>query len=264
MRCAAWSPATRPQSSPRRGLKPITVSPLTDREEVARLISKYDLLAVPVVDEDGHVLGIVTVDDIIDAIIEESTEDVQKFGGMEALDEPYLKIELPGHDPQARAAGSARCSCREMLTASAMQHYRGRAGEGDRADAVHPADHELRRQFRLAGDLAHDPRAGAARDPPRRLVARGLARTADRADARAPCSASSASCASSLWQNWASTTTAPHWLLVALTVGGSADRHRHLRLDVGSMLPFVLQASASIRRPPRRRSSPPWSMSPAW
>ena len=48
--------------------KPITVSPLADREEVARLISKYDLLAVPVVDEDGHVLGIVTVDDVIDAI----------------------------------------------------------------------------------------------------------------------------------------------------------------------------------------------------
>ena len=62
-----------------------------DREEVARLISKYDLLAVPVVDH-GQVLGIVTVDDVIDAIVEETTEDVQKFGGMEALDEPYMQI----------------------------------------------------------------------------------------------------------------------------------------------------------------------------
>lgn len=45
---------------------PLTVSPLTDREDVARLISKYDLLAIPVVDETGHVLGIVTVDDVIE------------------------------------------------------------------------------------------------------------------------------------------------------------------------------------------------------
>jgi magnesium transporter len=60
---------------------PIMVTPLTDREEVARLISKYNLLAVPVVDEGGHVLGIVTVDDVIDAIVREQTEDVQKFGG---------------------------------------------------------------------------------------------------------------------------------------------------------------------------------------
>ena len=46
---------------------PITVKPLTDREEVARLISKYNLLAVPVLAEDRHILGIVTVDDVIDA-----------------------------------------------------------------------------------------------------------------------------------------------------------------------------------------------------
>src|SRR5262245_40601900 len=46
----------------------------------------------PVVDRKGHVLGIVTVDDIIDAMIEEHTEDVQKFGGVEALDAPYMEI----------------------------------------------------------------------------------------------------------------------------------------------------------------------------
>ena len=73
---------------------PITTSPFVDREDVARLISKYDLLAVPVVDRGGHVLGIVTVDDIMDAIIEESTEDVQKFGGMEATEEAYMQVGL--------------------------------------------------------------------------------------------------------------------------------------------------------------------------
>src|SRR5690348_5886141 len=74
--------------------KPLSVRPLTDREEVARLISKYNLLAVPVVDEGGHVLGIVTVDDVIDAIVREQTEDAQKFGGMEALDAPYMDMGL--------------------------------------------------------------------------------------------------------------------------------------------------------------------------
>jgi magnesium transporter len=103
---------------------PITTSPLTDREEVARLISRHDMLAVPVVDKAGHVLGIVTVDDIIDAIIEENTEDAQKFGGMEATDEPYLQVGLPG---MIRKRGGWLCVLflGELLTASAMQHFEG-------------------------------------------------------------------------------------------------------------------------------------------
>ena len=102
--------------------RPLTVSPLTDREDVARLISKYDLLAVPVVDRRGHVLGIVTVDDVIDAMIEESTEDVQKFGGMEALDAPYMDIGFL-RMIQKRAGWLCALFLGEMLTASAMQHF---------------------------------------------------------------------------------------------------------------------------------------------
>ena len=68
--------------------KPICVTAEIDREEVARLITKYDLLSVPVVDADEQVIGIVTFDDVIDAMIAETTEDVQKLGGMEALDGP--------------------------------------------------------------------------------------------------------------------------------------------------------------------------------
>ncbi len=75
--------------------KLLSVGPYMDREEVARLISKYDLLAIPVVDKEQRLLGIVTVDDVIDALITETTEDVQKFGGMEALDEPYMAISIP-------------------------------------------------------------------------------------------------------------------------------------------------------------------------
>ena len=102
----------------------ITVTPQTDREEVARLISKYNLLAVPVLAEDRHIIGIVTVDDVIDAIIEEGTEDVQKFGGSEALDEPYLKISF-GSMIKKRAGWLCALFLSEMLTASAMQHYQG-------------------------------------------------------------------------------------------------------------------------------------------
>ena len=103
---------------------PITVTPATDREEVARLISKYNLLAVPVLAEDRHIIGIVTVDDVIDAIIEEGTEDVQKFGGSEALDEPYLKIGFATMIKK-RAGWLCALFLSEMLTASAMQHYEG-------------------------------------------------------------------------------------------------------------------------------------------
>ncbi|HET8648725.1 MAG TPA: CBS domain-containing protein, partial [Gemmatimonadales bacterium] len=59
---------------------PVSVRPLTDREDVARIISKYNLLAIPVVDGAQRVLGVVTVDDVIDAMVRETTEDVQKLG----------------------------------------------------------------------------------------------------------------------------------------------------------------------------------------
>ncbi len=105
---------------PRR--TPITVTPFTDQEEVARLIRKYNLLAVPVVDDGGHMLGIVTVDDVLDAIIEEQTEDVHKVGGTEALDEPYLQIRLR-RMVRKRAGWLSALFLGEMLTATAMGHF---------------------------------------------------------------------------------------------------------------------------------------------
>jgi magnesium transporter len=102
--------------------RPVTVGPLTDREDVARLISKYNLLAIPVVDDGNHVLGIVTVDDVIDALISEQTEDVQKFGGMAATDEPYMQISL-GAMIRKRAGWLCALFLGEMLTAGAMGHF---------------------------------------------------------------------------------------------------------------------------------------------
>lgn len=70
----------------------VTVPADADRETVAQLTSNYDLVAVPVVDAERRLLGVITVDDVIDVIQEEQTEDVQKFGGLEALEEPYLQV----------------------------------------------------------------------------------------------------------------------------------------------------------------------------
>jgi magnesium transporter len=103
---------------------PITVTPDTDREDAARLISKYNLLAVPVVDAYHKMLGIVTVDDVIDTLVEEQTEDVQRFGGMEALDAPYMEISFLGMIKK-RAGWLCALFLSEMLTATAMQRFEG-------------------------------------------------------------------------------------------------------------------------------------------
>ena len=99
-----------------------SVSPFADREEVARLISNYDLVVVPVVSESGHVIGAITVDDVIDAIQEEQTEDVQKLGGMEALDEPYNTIGF-WQMIKKRAGWLSALFIGEMFTATALGVY---------------------------------------------------------------------------------------------------------------------------------------------
>jgi len=99
--------------------------PLTaDREEVAQLVREYDLVAVPVVDRDGVIQGVVTVDDVIDALVEEHTEDVQRFGGMEALDMPYTQIGFFSMIGK-RAPWLAALFLSEMLTTTAMGHFQG-------------------------------------------------------------------------------------------------------------------------------------------
>jgi magnesium transporter len=72
--------------------KPVTVNALDDQELVAKKIAKYNLLAVPVLEKDGSVVGFVTVDDVIDVLVEEQTEDILRMAGVEpgALDKPYF------------------------------------------------------------------------------------------------------------------------------------------------------------------------------
>lgn len=93
-----------------------------DRTEVASMIAEYDLTSIPVVDDSGHLSGMVTVDDVIDVIQEEQTEDVQRFGGLEALEEPYMRagfFELL----RKRAGWLCVLFLGELLTASAMGYF---------------------------------------------------------------------------------------------------------------------------------------------
>lgn len=95
---------------------------IADREEVARLIAEYDLVAIPVVDDRDRILGVVTVDDVIDVIQAEQTEDVQKLGGMEALDEPYMQMGVFAMI-RKRAGWLAVLIVLQMFTTSALQQF---------------------------------------------------------------------------------------------------------------------------------------------
>ncbi len=69
----------------------ISVSTMTDQEEVAQMLSKYNFLALPVIDTDGHMVGIVTFDDAMDVMVEETTEDIEKMAAILPSDKTYLR-----------------------------------------------------------------------------------------------------------------------------------------------------------------------------
>src|SRR6266478_1050754 len=72
----------------------VTLSAHDSQQDALNVFRKYDRTALPVVDSTGVLVGIVTIDDMLDVAEAEATEDIQKFGGMEALDEPYMRIPL--------------------------------------------------------------------------------------------------------------------------------------------------------------------------
>lgn len=100
----------------------ISVPEDMDQEDVARLMSLHDLMAIPVVDIEGRMKGIVTFDDLVDVVEEEATEDMQKLGGMEALDTPYLQTGLADM-VRKRGAWLSVLLVGEMLTTTAMGYY---------------------------------------------------------------------------------------------------------------------------------------------
>ena len=100
----------------------VTVAVDADQEEAARLIAKYDLLALPVVDRSHRIVGIVTVDDIIDVVEEEATEDVQKLGAVEPLELPYNSTPI-WHLVRARAPWLVVLFVGSLATRNLLEYY---------------------------------------------------------------------------------------------------------------------------------------------
>ncbi|MBA3670955.1 MAG: magnesium transporter [Gemmatimonadaceae bacterium] len=216
-----------------------SVRPDDDRETVARMAQEYDLVILPVVSESGHLMGVITVDDVIDAIQEEQTEDVQKFGGMEALDEPYMQIGFV-QMLKKRGGWLSILLVSEMFTTVAMQHFDGElkkvfaltlfvplvmsagGNSGSQATSL------ITRAMALREVTLRDWWRVALRELPTGLAlgamlgAIGMARIA-------------------IWQSLGLFSYDPHWQLIAITIGISLVGIVTFGSLAGSMLPFILR-----------------------
>ena len=219
--------------------KPVAVTPDMSREDVARLISKYNLLAVPVLDADGRVIGIVTVDDVIDAMVREQTKDIQQLGGVEAIDLPYTRIGFTAMI-RKRAGWLAALFLGEMLTATAMGYFEGEISKAvvlalfvpliisSGGNSGSQATSLIIRAMALRELTLRDWWRVALRELPSGLAlgailgAIGFVRIV-------------------LWQQWGLYDYGPHWILVACTVSAALVGVVTFGSLTGSMLPFLLR-----------------------
>jgi magnesium transporter len=229
----------------------VRADPLMTQEDVARLIRKHNLLALPVIGENGHMLGIVTVDDVIDTMIADQTEDAQKFGGMEALGKPYMSISFAGM-LKKRAGWLCALFLGEMLTASAMQHFEGELEKAivltlfvplimsSGGNSGSQATSLIIRALALGELKLSDWWRVLLRELPTGIVlgsilgAVGFARII-------------------LWQNIGLYDYGEHWILVGLTIFAALIGIVTFGSVAGSMLPFVLQ---KLRLDPASASAP--------
>jgi len=214
------------------------LAPMDDREKALALFKKFDRVALPVTDENRKLIGIVTVDDMLDVAEEEATEDIQKLGGTEALDEPYTTIAL-SRMVKKRASWLVVLFLGEMLTATAMGFFEGElekalvlslfiplvissgGNAGSQAAtlvirALALGEFRLRDWWRIMRrELAAGTALGLI------LGTIGFLRIA-------------------IWSMF-STVYGPHWMLVALTVGLALVGIVLWGSLMGSMLPLVLK-----------------------
>jgi magnesium transporter len=100
----------------------VAITTTTSKEDAVTYFEKYDRTALPIITEAGVLVGIVTIDDILDQIEQQNTEDIQKFGGLEALDDPYTQTSLM-EMVKKRGTWLIILFFSEMLTASAMGYF---------------------------------------------------------------------------------------------------------------------------------------------
>jgi magnesium transporter len=209
-----------------------------DQEALSRLFSMHRFIAIPVVDDENRIKGIVTLDDIVHVVREEATEDIQKIGGSEALDEPYLRIRF-SRMIRKRAGWLSALFLGEMLTATAMSYFEDEiaravvlalfvpliissgGNSGSQATtlvirAMALGEVRLRDWWRvIRRELASGLTLGSI------LAAIGIFRIL-------------------LWQAF-SDIYGEHYLRIALTVGGSLVGVVTFGTLIGSLLPFVLR-----------------------
>ena len=127
-----------------------------DQEEAARELAKYDFLALPVVDDQHRLVGIITHDDVIDVMIEEATEDAQQMGGIVPMVEDYL--EAPFLTVWRKRAAWLSCLfVAELFTFTALAHFEDEIAAVAGPEPVRAAVHLDGRQLRLAGGHADYP-----------------------------------------------------------------------------------------------------------
>lgn len=103
----------------------VALSAFDDQERAVALFGEYDRVALPVVDSRGVLLGIVTFDDIMDVAEEEATEDIQKIGAVEALDDPYIRTPI-GEVVRKRGVWLILLFLGQMLTVNVVEHFESR------------------------------------------------------------------------------------------------------------------------------------------
>ena len=218
---------------------PVTVRPEVSREDVARLISKYNLLAVPVINGGGKVMGIVTVDDVIDAMIREQTKDLQQLGGVEAMDETYTEIGFFGMI-QKRAGWLSALFLGEMLTATAMGFFEGEISKAVVLALFIPL---IISSGGNSGSQATSLviRAMALRELALKDWWRVALRELPSGIALGTILGSIGFLRIILWQMWHLYDYGEHWLLVAFTVSAALVGVVTFGSLAGSMLPFLLR-----------------------
>jgi magnesium transporter len=100
----------------------VAIPATAGRQEILDTFKKYDRVALPVVDANGHMVGIITLDDVVDVVEQRATEEIQKMGGMEALDAPYLEVGFWSM-LKKRGGWLAALFLGETLTATAMGKF---------------------------------------------------------------------------------------------------------------------------------------------
>lgn len=211
----------------------------TDIDEVLRTFDKYDRIALPVIDHDGEMLGIITIDDVLEVSRREATREIQKIGGSEALDAPYMDVSF--FDMLRKRGGwLSALFLGEMLTATAMGHFQD---EITRAVILAVFIPLIISSGGNSGSQAATliVRALALSEVRLKDWARVLVRELRTSSALGTWLGFIGFCRIVLWQKAGFFDYGPHYLLVATTVWFSLIGVVTFGSVAGSMLPFVLR-----------------------